>query len=136
MQVYPLIRSATRVSLARWEEFGRQLLGTGGGVLAIVAPDECIHGVAAYRPGMSLRHELTLDVEVIVAFELRGDDRVREALCRHLDRIALEGGFATINFTVAAKNAEPDSHGRCVFEQLGLKLETAGFVRELPRVIR
>jgi len=41
-QVYPLIRSATRVSLERWEEFGRQLLASGGGVLAVIAPDECI----------------------------------------------------------------------------------------------
>lgn len=131
-QVYPLIRSATRVNLDRWEEFGRELLDAGGGVLAVIAPDDCIHGVAAYRPNRTLRHEQSLDVEVIVTFELGPDDLVRQALCRDLERIALELGCAAVNFTVAAKNAEPASRARSGLERLGLKLETASFVRELP----
>ena len=131
-QVYPLIRSATRVSLERWREFGRELLDKGGGVLAVFAPDECIHGVAAYRPSRNLRHEQTLDVEVIVAFDLRGDDRVRAALCRELEHIATECGCGTVNFTVAAKSAERSSSVRSGLERLGLKLDTASFVRELP----
>lgn len=130
--VYPLIRSATRVSLERWEEFGRELLSAGGGVLAVSAPDHCIHGVAAFRPNRNLRHEQSLDVEVIVAFELGQDDLVREALCRDLERIAVERGCAAVNFTVAARNAEPKSRARSGLERLGLKLETASFVRELP----
>ena len=131
-QVYPLIRSATRVSLDRWEEFGRELLRAGGGVLTVSAPDECIHGVAAFRPKRNLRHEQSLDVEVIVTFELGQDDLVREALCRELERIAVERGCAAVNFTVAAKNAEPASSARSGLERLGLRLETASFVRELP----
>lgn len=131
-QVYPLIRSATRVSLERWQEFGRELLDKGGGVLAVFAPDECIHGVAAYRPSRNLRHEQTLDVEVIVAFDLRGDDRVRTALCRELELIAAKCGCGTVNFTVAAKSAERSSRVRSGLERLGLKLDTASFVRELP----
>jgi hypothetical protein len=131
-QVYPLIRSATRVSLQRWEEFGRELLGGGGGILAVTAPDKCIHGAAAYRPSRNLRHELSLDVEVIVAFDLRGDDRVREALCRELERIAAGLGCSALNFTVAAKSAEPSSSARSGLERLGLRLDTASFVRELP----
>ena len=131
-QVYPLIRSATRVSLERWEEFGRQLLASGGGVLAVIAPDECIHGVAAYRRGRNLRHEQCLDVEVIVAFDLSGDDRVRAALCRELERIAAKLECTALNFTVAAKSAETSSSARSGFERLGLRLDTAGFVRELP----
>jgi hypothetical protein len=131
-QVYPLIRAATRVSLDRWQDFGRALLRDGGGVLAITADDECVHGVAAYRPGPNLRHEQSLDVEVIVAFELRGEDLVRKRLCRELETIAVERGCATLNFTVDAKNAEPASSARSGFERLGLKLDTASFVRELP----
>ncbi len=131
-QVYPLIRSATRVSLDRWEEFGRELLNEGGGILAVSAPDQCIHGVAAYRPNRNLRHEQSLDVEVIVTFELGSDDRIREALCRNLDRIAAERGCSTVNFTVAGKNADPASPARPGLERLGLKLETASFIRELP----
>lgn len=131
-QVYPLIRSATRVSLERWIEFGRELLSKSGGVLAVFAPDGCIHGVAAYRPSRNLRHQKTLDVEVIVAFDLRGDDRVRTALCRELEQIATQCGCSTVNFTVAAKSAERSSHVRSDLERLGLKLDTASFVRELP----
>ena len=135
-QVYPLIRSAARVSLDRWEEFGRELLRQDGGVLTVTAPDNCIHGVAAYRPQHNLRHEQSLHVEVIVAFELGHDDLVREALCRDLERLAIERGCSAVNFTVAAKKAEPASRGRSGLERLGLKLDTAGFVRELPDAYR
>ena len=131
-EVYPLIRTAIGVSLDRWEEFGRALLGSGGGVLAVSAPDECIHGVAAYRPNQNLRHAQSLDVEVLVTFELAQEDLVRQALCRHLDRIAVEQGCAAVNLTVAGKNADPASTTRSGLERLGLRLETANFVRELP----
>jgi len=130
-EAYPLVRTATRVSQARWEEFGRELLQGGGGVLAVTAADKCVHGVAAYRPNRNLRHEQSLDVEVIVAFDLRGDDRVREALCRALDRIAAGLNCSAVNFTVPARSAEPRSRARSGLERLGLKLDTASFVREV-----
>lgn len=130
--VYPLIRSATRVSLKRWTEFGRELLLADGGILAVTAPDGCVHGVAAYRPRRDLRHEQCLDVEVIVAFDLRGDDRVRKALCVELECIAADRGCHAVNFTMSGKNAEPESRARAGLERLGLKLETAGFVRQVP----
>jgi hypothetical protein len=131
-EAYPLIRSATHVSQERWVEFGRELLEGAGGVLAVTAADKCLHGVAAYRPSRNLRHEQCLDVEVIVAFDLRGDDRVREALLRELDRIAGDLHCGAVNFTVAAKSAEPSSPARSGLERLGLKLDTASFVREVP----
>jgi len=90
------------------------------------------HGVAAYRRGRNLRHEQCLDVEVIVAFDLSGDDRVRAALCRELERIAAKLECTALNFTVAAKSAETSSSARSGLERLGLRLDTAGFVRELP----
>ena len=130
--VYPLIRSATRVSLERWTEFGQDLLEAGGGILAVTAPDGCVHGVAAYRPRRDLRHEQSLDVEVIVDFDLSGDDRIREALCSELERIAAERGCNAVNFTVSGRSAEPASRARAGLERMGLKLETAGFVREVP----
>lgn len=131
-EVYPLVRSATRVSLERWREFGRDLFQAGGGVLAVTAPDNCVHGMAAYRPSHDLRHEQSLDVEVIVAFDLRGDDRVREALCRELEGMAAKLGCNTVNFTVAGKSAEPESRAREGLERLGLRLDTAKFVRDVP----
>lgn len=130
-EAYPLVRTATRVSQERWEEFGRELLEGGGGVLAVTAADKCLHGVAAYRPNRNLRHEQSLEVEVIVAFDLRGDDRVRQALCQELDRMAAELHCSAVNFTVAAKSAEPRSAARSGLERLGLKLDTATFVREI-----
>lgn len=130
-EAYPLIRTATHVSQERWQEFGRELLESGGGVLAVTAADNCLHGISAYRPNRNLRHEQCLDVEVIVAFDLSGDDRVRQALCRELDRIAADLQCSAVNFTVAAKSAEPSSRARSGLERLGLKLETASFVREL-----
>ena len=131
-QVYPLIRAATRVSLERWLEFGWELLQEGGGVIAIRAADNYVHGVAAYRRCRNLRHEQVLDVEVIVAFDLRGDDRIREALYRELEKIAVERGCSSLNFTVAGKSAERSSRTRSGLERLGLRLDTASFVRDLP----
>ena len=132
--VYPLVRAATRVSLDRWTEFGAELLREGGGVLAVRAPDLCIHGVAAYRPTRDLRHDRCLDVEVIVAFDLRDDDRIRKALCRELERIAKRRGCKAVNFTLSGKSADPASRTRAGLERLGLRLDTARFVREMPAV--
>lgn len=130
-QVYPLIRAATRVSLSRWKEFGRELLAGNGGVLAVTAPDKCIHGAAAYRPSRNLRHEQSLEVEVIVAFDLRGNDEVRRVLCRELERIAAGLRCNALNLTVTGKCAEPSSNVRAGLERLGLRLETASFVQEV-----
>lgn len=130
-RAYPLVRTATRVSQQRWEEFGRELIADGGGVLAVIAPDGCVHGVAAFRPASSLRHEQSLDVEVIVAFELSGDDRVREALCHELERIATARGCKVVNLTVAAKSMDPESHMRTGLERLGLTLDTVRFARDV-----
>ena len=131
---YPLIRSATRVNQQRWEEFGRELIESGGGVLAVSSPDGCLHGVAAFRPTPNLRHEQSLEVEVIVAFELQGDDRVREQLCSRLEQVAEAYRCRTVNFTMAARNyGEPFSPARAALERLGMRLETVNFIRELQQ---
>lgn len=130
---YPLIRSATRVSRQRWEAFGRQLIDDGGGILTVIAPDGCIHGVAAYRAALNLRYDRSLDVEVLVAFELRGDGRVRELLCNALEGIAAILECRTINVTLAASYGAPTRRSRAALERLGLKLGTVNFVRELEK---
>ena len=79
-EAYPLIRTATHVSLERWLEFGAELLKADGGVIAVVASDHYVHGVAAFRPRSHLRHDQGLDVEAMVAFDLRGNDRVKDVL--------------------------------------------------------
>ena len=130
-EAYPLIRAATHVGVERWLEFGREVLKVGGGVIAVVAADHYIHGVAAFRPRTHLRHDDGLEVEAMVAFDLRGNNRVRDVLFKELERIGRRRGCQTIYFTMAAKSAEPCSKARAGLERLGLKLETAGFVREL-----
>lgn len=131
-EAYPLIRAATRVSQQRWEDFGRELIAGGGGVLTVTAPDGCIHGAAAFRPSLNLRHDHTLDVHVLVAFELRGDDLVREQLYAALEQIAASLQCTTLNLTMAAQSCgESSSRCRTALERLGLTLETVNFVREL-----
>ena len=130
-EAYPLIRAATHVSLERWLEFGAELLKAKGGVIAVVAADHYVHGVAAFRPTSHLRHDKGLEVEAIVAFDLLGNDRVKDVLYAELERIGRERSCRTIYFTLEAKNAAAGSKARARLERLGLKLETAGFVREL-----
>lgn len=130
-QAYPVVRTGMHVSQERWEEFGRELLADGGGVLAVTAPDGCLHGIAAFRPASNLRYGQSLDVEVIVAFELSGDDRVREALCQELERIATARGCKVLNLMVAAKSLDPESHMRTGLERLGLTLDTVRFARDV-----
>lgn len=132
LEAYPLVRSATRVSQERWEEFGRELIAGGGGVLAVTAPDGCIHGVAAFRPRHNLRHRQSLDVEVFVAFELGSDHRVRERLYAALERLGENLGCETLTLTTAARGYEvPVTGSRRSLEELGLKLETLNFTRAL-----
>ena len=131
-EAYPLIRSATRVSQRRWEAFGRELISGGGGILAVISPDDCIHGVAAFRVGPNLRHEHSLNVEVIVAFELHGSDRVREQLCSKLEEVAAEHCCRTVHFTMEARSyGERLCPARAALERLGMTLETVNFVRDL-----
>lgn len=129
--VYPLVRSATGVPLAQWEAFGHELVTAGGGVITVVSPDGCIHGVAGFRPRPSLRHRKILDVEVFAAFELHGNDRVRQLLCAELARQAAASDCSSVKITVSHRNADLGSRGRRGMERLGLKLDTAAFVADL-----
>ena len=128
---YPLIRAAARVSLERWKAFARQLIAIGGGILAVGADDGCLHGIAAFRQVGSLRFERSLQVEILVAFELSRRAPVRRTLCVGLEDIARKLGCRNIVFTTAARHADPSSAGRLSWEELGLKMETVSFVRQV-----
>lgn len=129
---YPLVRSGSRVSLQRWMEFGRQLNTANGGVLAVVGADNCVHGVASFRPRPNLRHRQSLDVELFVAFELPGTKEVRAMLYEGLERLAAERQCESLTLTTAAKGYEiPLSGSQAALENLGLKLETLNYTREL-----
>ncbi|MDT9599893.1 GNAT family N-acetyltransferase [Sphingosinicella rhizophila] len=131
-EAYPLIRSAARVSPERWEAFAHDLCEHGGGVLAVLAEDGRVHGVAAYRPTGSLRHESGFLVEVIATFELSGSGCVRKALCAALEETARSQGCRSLIFTMAAAGyGDPSSRRRLSWEDLGLEMETVSFVQQV-----
>lgn len=136
-EAYPLIRTATRVSIERWKEFGRALIAGGGGVLVVGAPDGCIYGAAAFRAALDLRHEKALDVVLLASFALGSDDPVRERLHAALEQVAADEGCRTINVAIAARSCgQTGSTCRAALERFGLSLETMNFVRRVPDVSR
>jgi hypothetical protein len=131
-EAYPLIRRMARVEPDRWEAFGRHLVSQGGGVLAVRAEDERVHGVAAYLPVASLKHGHALRVEAIAAFELGHVSSVRNALSAALDRLAREKGCEVVTISLDAKGlTSPRSRRRRSWESLGLTAEAIEFVRHL-----
>lgn len=131
---YPLVRSATRVGPEQWKKFARDLIAGGGGVLAVEAPDSCLHGVAAYRLAGTLRHALSLQVELLVAFELSRLAPVRQALCTALEALARRRGCRTIQFTMAV--GASSAHGRSgllsSLEERGARVESVSLIQRLP----
>ena len=95
-QAYPLVRSATGVTSSRWQDFAHETIAAGGGVLGVEAEDECLYGLAAFRPQDTLRHGAALCVELLVAVDLASGHPVRTALCRQLDVIARDRGLCSI----------------------------------------
>jgi hypothetical protein len=129
---YPLVLRAARVQPARWAAFARELREAGGDIIGAWAEDGQLLGVATYRPTDSLRQDATLAVELIVAFEMSRDGPVRRALCAALEEIARRLGCASVSYTLAAAGScEADSSRRRRWEELGLSLQTFGFVRSL-----
>ena len=131
-EAYPLIRRQAQVDLEQWEAFCGQLVKQGGGVLAVLAEDQRVHGVAAYLPVTSLRHGSALRVEAIAAFELSHISRVRNVLSTALDELARKKGCEALMISLDAKGlSSPRSRRRRSWEALGLTAETIEFVRYL-----
>ena len=131
-QAYPLIRSTAQVSRERWEAFGRGLIADGGGILAVRARGGCIHGLAAFRRLGSLRHDLSLQVEIMVAFELSRLAPVRKALYAALEKIARGMSCHSIAFVMTARDyIDPTPASLANWEEQGLKMETVGLVRRI-----
>jgi hypothetical protein len=132
LQAYPLVRSITHVTQERWLTFARELSDAGGGIIGATGPDGCLHGLAAFRQYGTLRHGLSLQVEILVAFEISRQAPVRKSLCDSLEVMARERGCQHIVFTMAARShGEPGSAPRVSWEQLGTRMETVEFVKSL-----
>lgn len=128
---YPLVRTAVHVSQRQWEEFGADLLAGGGSILAVTAADGCVLGVAAFRPAPDLRRKRSLEVQVFVAFELQGGDRVRETLYDALEQAAAELCCRSVGLTLPARGCVLSKARKHVMDRGGLQLETIRFVRDL-----
>jgi hypothetical protein len=117
---FPLVRAAARVTSDRWEAFGRELIAAGGGILAIQADDGCLHGLAAFRRCETLRHDVSLQVEILVAFELSRSAPVRRALCEAIREHAKARRCHSIVYTMAAhSHADAASLRRMSWEKSG-----------------
>jgi hypothetical protein len=132
-EAYPLVRSAARVGRERWEAYARLLLADGGGILAVTGGDGQILGIAAFRPAANLRHGSSLQVELIVTFELTPRAQARRALCTALERVAQEEGCRSLIFVLAAAglcDARPAL--RTSWERLGFEPDSMCLVRQVP----
>jgi hypothetical protein len=121
---YPLVRSAVQVDPRQWQEFARELIGRGGGVLGVRTDTGCFYGLATFCPLAMLRHPLVLSVELLVAIDLGGRERVHQALLARLDEIAQALGCSNIVLTTSA-----NARGR--WEIRGFEAETAILMRKL-----
>jgi len=99
-QAYPLARSAAGITSSRWQEFARDTIAAGGGVLGAQAEDSCLYGLAVFRVQRTLRHGEALCVELLAAVDLAPNRPVRAALCTRLDAIARLRGLASILVTL------------------------------------
>lgn len=119
---YPLVQSAVRIELAQWQEFAREMIDGGGGVLGVRMDAECLYGLAAFRPLTTLRHRRALSVELLVAVDLGRRQRVREALLSRLGEIARARACTSLVLTTSTSARER-------WKERGFVEETASLVR-------
>lgn len=78
---WPLVRaSPQQLDLPGWQAFAEALIDRGGGVLAVSACDQALHGVATYEIVDRPNFGRVLHVDTLVAFELTGRARMRGVL--------------------------------------------------------
>lgn len=86
---WPLARTAhPQLQLDGWERLFVDLKSRGGGVLALAAPDDVLHGIASYEPVETQRRGRVLSVDTLVTFELNARAPVEQLLRQGLDRLA------------------------------------------------
>jgi hypothetical protein len=131
--VYPLVRiAAPRLSLDDWRHFARRLMSGQGGIITVSSGDGSPHGIAIYRVDYSLRHGRTLEVELIVTFELNRQAPARAALCEMLELIAYAKDCETLMLSTASKGyAASHSPKADLWAGLGLDVDSVVFTKPL-----
>lgn len=131
-RAYPLVRSSVHVSQAGWEGFARSLIADGGGIIGVEVDEDCLYGVATYRPLKTLRHERLLDSEVFVAIDFSPTAPVRRILHERLEQIARSSGCRNIRITMTAPGRDAlISREYTDWEALGLQMNSVGLVQQL-----
>ena len=131
--VYPLVRTAApRLSPDDWRHFARRLTASEGGILTVASGDGPPYGVAVYRVDYSLRHGRTLEVELIVTFELNRQAPARAALCGMLELVAYAKDCETLMLSTASKGyAASHSPKADLWASLGLDVDSVVFTKPL-----
>lgn len=130
---YPLIRMVTPdVTAERWREYAGALVGGGGGLLAVLAGQDSLHGIAAFRIMDALSGRV-LQVEVFVTFELSAKAPVRRTLLNGLERRAAAAGCTTLSLSLPSRGYLPDESDKAKgWSMLGLAPQGVAFAKRLP----
>jgi hypothetical protein len=109
-RAWPLVRMVSPwLNPAAWQGSAEELIAQGGGVISVVAPDGCLHGVATYEPIDKSRAGRVLYVETLVTFELSRRAPVRQYLCDCLERLAPALGCDAIAVSMPVGGSVPKS---------------------------
>jgi hypothetical protein len=109
-RAWPLVRIVSPwLNPEAWQGSAEELIAHGGGVISVVAPDGCLHGVATYQPIDKSRAGRVLYVETLVAFELSRRALVRQFLCDCLERLAPTLGCDVIAVSMPVGGSVPKS---------------------------
>ena len=88
-EAWPVVRmSRSHAHSDWWVCEGVALIARGGGILAVRAPDQVIHGIATYEVGRKARLGRVLVIDTLITFELSRRAPVRRALCDALELLA------------------------------------------------
>ncbi|MHA6334046.1 hypothetical protein ACXYL9_10225 [Qipengyuania sp. CAU 1752] len=130
-EVYPLIRTVAGVTERRWTAFARLHNQRGGHVMIVTDQGGRVYGAAAFRSGSTLRHQNSLIVDALAAFELVEGAEVKRVLCAALRDEARARGASTL----IVETKPPTSLGERLdlhcWAELGLELEGITVVQDL-----
>lgn len=129
-EAYPLIRAATKIGAKRWAAYVRLLRRENGNVLTVIDKSGRIYGVAAFRPGGTLRHPRSLIVDAIAAFELGREPSVKAELCQALRKEASARGCSTLLIQATAPRGNQGSTPSG-WEKMGWSVETITVMQEI-----
>lgn len=88
-KAWPLVRlGAPWLDLHGWQQSTEELVSRGGGVIAVVAPDGCFHGIATYERIDRQPMGRALFVGTFVTCELSRRAPVRKFLCDAIERLS------------------------------------------------